>query len=291
MTGLDHTTPLRLAATVAEQLGRIDGVAAVALGGSWARGTATPDSDIDLGVYYEPMAAPSLDSLRALAAALDDRHDGAVLTAFGAWGPWINSGGWLRIAGHPVDWLYRDLGRVRDVVAACRAGRVETVYQVGHPHAFQSSIFLGEIHHCRPLYDPRGVLAAVRTALVPYPPALKATLIRQYLWEAEFSLFTGEKGVSRGDVAYVAGSLFRTVACAVQVLFALNERYCLNEKGALQEVAAFPLVPLEFVRTVTEVLAAPGARPPALAASIAQLRGALASVRALCVDAGSAPDR
>lgn len=286
--GLDADAVLQLASTIAESLGRVEGVVAVALGGSWARGTAVPDSDIDLGLYYEAAAPPSLDALRALAAELDDRRDGAVLTAFGEWGPWINGGGWLRIDGRPVDWLYRDLGRVRAVLAACRAGQVETAYQVGHPHAFHSPIYLGEVRHCRPLADAGGVLATLRDELAVYPPALRATLIRRFLWEAEFSLFTGEKGVGRGDVAYVAGALYRTVACLAQVLHALNERYCLNEKGAVRACAGFPICPSAFEETATAVLAAPGATPATLAASVSQLRLLTGDVRALCLAGGVA---
>ena len=35
-----------------ERLRWVDGVAAVVLGGSYARGTQHPQSDIDIGIYY-----------------------------------------------------------------------------------------------------------------------------------------------------------------------------------------------------------------------------------------------
>jgi len=37
---------------VIDRLRRVDGVAAIVLGGSQARGTATPHSDVDLALYY-----------------------------------------------------------------------------------------------------------------------------------------------------------------------------------------------------------------------------------------------
>ena len=43
-------------AAVVAALAQTPGVIAVVLGGSYARGTARPDSDVDLGVYYEPSA-------------------------------------------------------------------------------------------------------------------------------------------------------------------------------------------------------------------------------------------
>ncbi len=72
---------------VANRLGEVDGVAAVALGGSRARGEAYPDSDIDIGIYYHPEDPPSTDALRLLAKELDDRHLPDLVTDLGDWGP------------------------------------------------------------------------------------------------------------------------------------------------------------------------------------------------------------
>ncbi|MGI8553713.1 MAG: nucleotidyltransferase domain-containing protein [Dehalococcoidia bacterium] len=65
---------LALAERLAERLGRIDGIVAVALGGSLARGEGRPDSDIDLGIYFRGANRPERSALRALAQELDDRH-------------------------------------------------------------------------------------------------------------------------------------------------------------------------------------------------------------------------
>jgi len=81
-----------LAARIARQLGTTDGVVAVVLGGSWARGRANPNPDIDVGIYYEPGHRPSIAKLRELARDIDDRRSGDVVTEYGAWGPWINGG-------------------------------------------------------------------------------------------------------------------------------------------------------------------------------------------------------
>jgi predicted nucleotidyltransferase len=47
-------TPLELAQAVSQRLSEVEGVVAVVLGGSWARGDAKPNSDIDLAMYYYP---------------------------------------------------------------------------------------------------------------------------------------------------------------------------------------------------------------------------------------------
>lgn len=273
---------LDVAARVAARLSAIPGVTAVALGGSRARGEGHPDSDIDLGIYYEPERPPDLPALRALARELHGGGAEEAVTPIGAWGPWINGGAWLEIAGRRVDWLYRDLGRVRGVIEACRAGQVACDYQPGHPHAFLGSIYLAEVHDGLPLVDPGGALASLKALVTPYPPPLRRALIDRFLWEAGFAIDTARKAAGRGDVLYVSGCLFRAAACLVQVLFALNERYLSNEKGSLQRARALPRCPERFADRVEAALASPGQGAGALLASLERLQALARETRDLC---------
>lgn len=275
-----------LAERIAARLGAVPGVVAVVLGGSLARGTADDASDVDLGIYYEPRSRPSVADLRAAAQDLDDRHLPDLATVYGGWGPWIDGGAWLIVAGRRVDWLYRDLGRVRTCIAAGEAGRVAIDYQPGHPHGFASHIYAGEVAHGRPLYDPTGALAALKRRAAVYPLALRRALVERFDWEAGFSLETAQKPAARGDVAYVAGCAFRAVACLVQVLYALNGRYLVNEKGALREVATFARCPVDFPERVAEVLGDLGTTPTQLTASLTLLAALRDAVRLLANEHG-----
>lgn len=266
---------------VAERLGRLEGVVAVVLGGSRARGTATPTSDIDLGIYYDPDQPPSLDGLRALAQELDDRHAADLVTAYGEWGSWINGGGWLTIDGQHVDWLYRDLAHVEHEIAECEAGRPRCYYQPGHPHGFYNHIYMGEAFYCQPLFERDDRLRRLKARTTPYPPPLKSALIAG-LWEAGFSLDNARKPAARGDVVQVVGCLYRVVAVMVQALFALNERYCINEKGAAREVETFPRHPADFHARVAASLGAPGRDPATLTQTVANLEALLGDVQTLC---------
>lgn len=273
-----------LAAAISNRLTEIEGIEAVALGGSWARGEAHPDSDVDIGIYYRSENPPSIEELRRLARELDDRHPEDTLTDFGGWGPWIDGGGWLTIEGRSVDWLYRDLDLVERTIEECRAGNPTVHYQPGHPHGFHTHIYLGEIHHCRPLHDPNDTLQSLKRLADPYPPRLKRTFIRKQLWEARFALDTCRKSAARGDAFYVAGCLFRCAACLVQTLFALNERYVINEKGSVEVAGSLPVSPPGFADTIGSVLACPGERPDQLQGSVRRLEGLLEAVETLCRD-------
>lgn len=270
-----------LASHVAERLGRVDGVQAVVLGGSLARGVAKADSDIDIGIYYLPDRLPDLGALRALAAELGGSGAGDAVTDFGGWGPWINGGGWLRVQGRPLDWIYRDLDKVEGVLESSLQGHIERYAQPGHPHGFHAHIYLGELFYCRVLHDPNGVIDKLKGRLEPYPLKLRQALIDTYLWQAEFALSVGEKAAARGESPYVAGCFFECAYCLAQVLYALNGRYYVNEKGAVGETATFALRPAHFAETVYEVLAAPGATSGALQENLAKLRVLVGEVEGL----------
>ena len=162
------------------------------------------------------------------------------MTAVGGWGPRIVGGGWLSIAGRKVDLLYRGVEPVREVIAECCAGRIRMDYQPGHPHGFCSATWMGEVALCRPLHDPQGVIGGLKAATSPYPDKLRDALLRTFLWEVQFSIANGEIAISRAGQTHIAGCVYRALCCVGQVLFALNRRYLINEKGALAEAAGFP---------------------------------------------------
>ena len=224
---------------LAKALARAPGVAALALGGSRARGPAAPSSDFDIGLYYRKGAEPEASRLREILAPLVDEP--AVVTEVGEWGPWIVGGAWLSIGGRKVDILYRCVESVEEVIRACARGQVTMHYQPGHPHGFSSAIWMGEAALGKPLHDPDGALAALKAMTIPYPEKLGRALMDRFLWEVAFNIENGVLAVARGDVTHVAGCAYRALACAAQVLFALNRRYLINEKGALEEAARFPL--------------------------------------------------
>lgn len=268
---------------VAERLAAVDGVVAVVLGGSRARGQADELSDVDLGLYYDPARPLAIADLRALAGELDDRHPPDAVTEPGGWGPWINGGGWLDIEGVRVDWIYRDLAAVGAVIDDCAAGQYSSHYQPGHPHAFHTHMYMAEVHHGRPLHDRDGAFAALQARTVPYPPALRATIIARG-WEAGFALETAAKSARRGDTFQVTGSLFRCAAVLVQTLFALNRRYFLNEKRAVETIEGFDLCPAGFASTVSDLLASIGQTPDALVDSLARMDALVRATSSLCDD-------
>ena len=236
----------------------VPGVVSVVLGGSRATGAAHASSDTDIGLYFQERAELDVERLLEIVKDLVDEPAAAQVTEVGGWGPWIVGGGWLTIGGRKVDLLYRPLESVEGVIRECREGRVSMDYQPGHPHGFCSAIWMGEVALCRALSDPHGAVAALKAMTVPYPEKLAEALIRRFQWEILFSIENAWTALPKGDETRIAGCAFRSLACAAQVLFAVNRGYLINEKGALTVAASLPLTVADLTERAQSVWQAIG---------------------------------
>jgi predicted nucleotidyltransferase len=266
---------------VVDRVRKIDGVAAIVLGGSRARGTADEKSDIDLGIYYDGDRPFSTAALGEAARELDDRHADGLVTSFGEWGPGVNGGGWLEIRAHHVDFLYREMGAVRAAIEDCSAGRVRSVHQLGHPLGFQMQIYAGEVSVCRPLFAASGALAELKSLVREYPEKFRIAAASKHQFDAEFEISIAAKPAARADVMYVAGCLFRAAGFMTLVLYALNRRFFLNEKGALAESRGFAIKPARFHDIVASVLGSVGISAAELSASVVSFQSLAAELRRL----------
>jgi hypothetical protein len=235
---------------MAASLAAVPGVEAVVLGGSRARGDAGPGSDYDLGLYFHSRSPFVIQDLERAVSPFVDVASGALLTQIGEWGPWIVGGGWLTVKGQPVDLLYRSLDDVQAIIDQALNGIIQMDYQPGHPHGFVSAIWLAEIHYCQLLSDKNGAIARLKQRLQPYPRALGLAILDRFQWEIAFAASNAAKAVKRSDRSYIAGSIFRALACAAQVVCALNGTYVMNEKGAIELAASLPMAPAALASRV-----------------------------------------
>jgi hypothetical protein len=257
-------------ASLVSGLQAIEGVAAVALGGSWARGFGRDDSDVDLAIYYEEGTPALVEGLRALAERVALRAP--TVTDFYEWGPWVNGGAWIETRTGRVDVLYRSLEQVRRVLEQARAGRFETHYGQTPTHGFHSVTYLAETRVCLPCFDPRGVLAELKRSVPDFPALLRRALVDAHLWGVEFTLEAFARGFARhGDVYNTVGCLNRALAHLTQALFALNETFFMTDKTAMLEISGFPTRPAGYPERVERLLSRPGGTRPQLERSVDEL--------------------
>jgi predicted nucleotidyltransferase len=242
---------------VATALTTISGIEAVVLGGSRARGTYSSESDIDIGIYYNN-ATLDLVTLNKAAQILDDEHRENLIVPPGEWGKWVNGGGWLIIDGYHVDFILRDAERVEHVITECQEGSISAHYQTGHPHAYINVMYMGELAICKILWDKQGNISARKSVAEKYPRKLKEAIIGFFGFEAGFSLMFAESNAKKNDAYYVTAHIVRAISALNQVLFALNEEYCLNEKKAVGMIDCFKIHPLGYKDKVNLIFAAAG---------------------------------
>lgn len=253
MTSIDHVVH-----RITQLLRTIPSIDAIVLGGSHARGSATPTSDIDIGIYYGAHTPLDLDAINVAAHHLDDAHRLQLVTAPGGWGPWVNAGGWLIIDGCHVDFILRNTQRVQEVIADCENGQISANYQPGHPHAYINAMYMGELAVCRMLWDTNGLLQALKERAMQYPAALRTALLDYFGFEADFSTTLAEKYAATDDTYYVTAHIIRAISALNQVLCAYNAQYCINEKRAVAMIETFAFHPPHYQHQVNDILTAVG---------------------------------
>jgi hypothetical protein len=262
---------------LAARLAAVDGIVGVLLGGSRARGEHTPESDVDLGLCYRP----PLDVATLGELAREVSGPGAEVTAPGGWGPWVDGGGWLTIAGTAVDWLYRDLDRVHAAWADAQAGRYAFHAQAGHPLGVPDFAYAGEVALGVILADPTGELRQLHEQTQDYPKRL-ADALAEGLWEASFLLDIARKAVTRRDTTYIAGCLFRVVNLCAHALHGRAGRWLINEKGAVTAAGRLEVAPAGFTDQAHGLLAALGTGPDDLTAALDAAADLVAATRVAC---------
>lgn len=264
-----------------DELQRVPGVVAVVLGGSYASGAAHEQSDLDVGIYYDPETPFEVATIREIAQQIALEDTTPTVTDLYAWGAWVNGGAWIQSCAGKVDFLYRNLEQVQRTITDAKQGITHHDFGQQPTYGFYSVIYLAETQICIPLYDPDGVIADLKVQVTPYPPMLKATLIGDHLWSAEFTLVHARHFAAQGDVYNTAGCLTRIATNLTQALFALNERYFMRDKQVMKTIEGFPILPAGYVEAVTQVLACPGGTAGALTASVHTLEDVWRAVVAL----------
>jgi hypothetical protein len=264
---------------LALELSRVEGVRAVVLGGSYARGSQHAGSDLDVGIYYFERVPFEIDAIRRIAGKI--ALEPPTVTDFYAWGPWVNGGAWIHTPAGKVDFIYRNLDQVGRTLDEAEEGITQHDYDQQPAFGFYSVIYLAETQVCRPLYDPDSLIVGLKRRVEHYPPKLKEKIVSDALWSAEFGLIHARGFAATGDVYATAGCLVRIASNLTQGLYAINEVYFTGDKKAIAALAAFPILPPAFVARLNQLLARVGSTPAELGASVSSMEQLWRSVVAV----------
>lgn len=152
-----------------------------------------------------------------------------------------------------MDFILRDVKRVQKAIQECREGIVTPHYQTGHPHAYFNVMYMGELAVSKLLWNRGDEICKLKSIAEEYPLKLKKEIIHLFSFEAGFSLMLAEKNAARDDAYYVVAHLVRSISALNQVLFALNEQYCINEKKAVKMIDTFNIHPDNYKNRVDTI--------------------------------------
>lgn len=231
----------------------IPGVIGVVLGGPRAVGLHRPSLDIDIRIYYDKELDFDIQDINKAVREMDNEKRENLIAPLGEWGFWENTGGCFELKDYHVNLVFRDIEKISQAIDDCLKGAVIPYYHRGHPHAFLNTMYIGEISECRILLDTDNRIAELNSKTFPYPQILKDNLISYFISEAIFSLYLAKENIEKKDLSYIAGNCFRAISCLNQVLFALNEKYCIDEKGATTRIAGFVEKPEDYKIRVDKI--------------------------------------
>lgn len=232
-------------------------------------------------IYYHSISPPDIDALRQVAAELSGNPEQQV-TGLYEWGRWVNGGGWLLTPAGKVDLLYREIDKVRRTIHDAHVGKYEQDYLQQPAFGFYSLAYLEETRCCVPLSDPDHVIDELKTLVERFPDALRATVIKDHLWLAEFTLQWAEGFVARNDIYGSAGCFSRIGASLIQVLYAINDRYFLSDKAVILDVPTFAKQPPDFLQRLADVLGCAGQTQHALQESLNRLTVLWQDLKLMC---------
>ena len=255
-----------------EALKGVSNVVALVLGGSHARGVAQEASDIDIGIYYREAAPLPVGEVRSIAESICTPGSLPVVTELYGWGPWVNGGAWIQTPATKVDFVYRNLDQLRDVIEEGQRGVWRHDYDQQPPYGFRSVVYFGETHFCLPLYDPEGEIRELKKAVACYPARLKTRIVQEGLWGAEFGMWSCDGFAASADVYNAAGCMTRAAQYLVHVIFALNEEYFLNDKHVNRILAQLLKSPHDCAARIAGVLSRPGRNAGELRSSLESLQ-------------------
>jgi len=205
---------------------------AVAIGGSYGKGTYDSSSDIDFRLYADDIPATFAEMGEAIRGPKEE---------------WGRKG--IRID----DFWPRKISDIETALGKWFEGNIQPDHHVWTVWGYH---LLPDLYYQQPIQDPFSIVADWKTRLSVYPPTLKNAVLSKHLgslryWRNDYHYASK---VQRQDVVFLAGLSVKLVHDIIQVLFALNETYYAGDGQNLDYVARFAHQPPDAVERIRKCL-------------------------------------
>ena len=125
---------------------------------------------------------------------------------------------------------------------------------MGHPHSYIDLMYRGELAESKILYSREKYFEKLKEQAQIYNENLQKEIIRYFSFDIEFSTMLIEKLRNKKDTYYLMGNIFRIFSSMNQIIFALNKKWCLNEKKAVLRIENFLIKPQDYSKKIDKIV-------------------------------------
>lgn len=217
----------------------MQGLVAIALGGSAGAGLADAQSDLDVYIFWRaPLAPPDERTARLRKVADPD----SVRVDIHSWG----LEDWLTVGGRKIELVYLSLDELQS--------QIEQAYGDGLDGDAWTTAFLYSAAQSQVYYDPTGELQSIRDRLLAsYPEPTYQAILRRRAPLLAVACKDITRAQGRNDVLQAQQRLVAHQALWFNLLFALNRRYHPGEKRLLTHAERCPIRPADLTVRWTDL--------------------------------------
>ncbi len=234
----------------------VNGKYAIALAGSYAKGVADKNSDIDFFMFVENPKSYE-ERVEIIKSIADKDKPMWVSRRFdeSAWGGSMD----FSYQGIPVETTVRTIERMDKVIDECIDGKFEIIPALWTTNGYYTYIYLSEISFIKAIDDPYSIISNYKQKLNCYPQKLKKAIVdcffdRSCMWLDNFHYLSA---IEREDIMFTGGIVKNTVLDMVQVIFALNEVYFTGDKKLEIQLSNLEYCPHKLSDNVEFLMSAP----------------------------------
>lgn len=229
---------------------------ALALAGSYAKGTADEGSDLDFFLFLEN--PKPYEERKQIIESIADTGCGMWVSPDLKDGPW-GGGMDFRFRGTPVEVTVRWIDSMEESLSRALKGELEVLPAAWTTHGYYTYVCLSEVNFIQPVEDPYGILAGWKVRAAEYPPLLRRAILSEFMGRSGMWLdnFHYDSAIERADIWFAGPIVTATLLDMVQVVLALNGVFYTGDKKLEKQLAALRFCPPELREQAEFLLSAP----------------------------------
>ena len=219
----------------------VQGIEAISLGGSRGLGVASASSDYDVVVHRrDPRSftnAHLVSALQSLGDSCQIKKTPSLISA--------------SLGGKSYEFFLKDLTSIEREVEQAQQGRFKWFIKPLFPHGDLSTSALHHLVNLDCLFDRAGALQRIRDSAQPVSPKLLKALMQYFLVQMDVTVIHALKIKKYADLQYLIALSSQFVFFFDILMFALNGKYPVLEKGGAAVRRLLPHLPVGYEEHLT----------------------------------------